>query len=237
MKKLTIIIFFVSFSQFFSQEDKSQENTGLIILNDVIVLAPALLSVMIFHEVGHYSMAKISGASDIKIGLYKSNPDGGYSIGWSEMNDTLPSFGNTIYNFGGVLFSRGFSELSRLTINSNIFPTAINRYFAMTYLIGRFDYSRYVLQDALINLFGGTGSDMDNIVTEIAGKSTGWRTITYASLLTIGVLDLVWGWEDIEHYWALLVGGDHKSRKVQNNYKLGIYPMGASINISFVMDL
>ena len=228
---------FVSFSQLFSQEDKSQENTGLIIMNDAIVLAPALLSVMIFHEIGHYSMAIISGASDVKIGLYKSNPNGGISIGWSKMNDTLSSFGNAMYNFGGVLFSRGFSELSRLTITSNIFPTAINRYFAMTYLIGRFDYSRYVLQDALINLFSGTGSDMDNLVNEIAGKSTGWRTITYASLLTIGVLDLVWGWEDIEHYWALLSGGDHKSRKLQNNYKLGIYPMGASINISFVMNL
>lgn len=230
------MIVFILFNQLFAQENKYEEDTGIIILNDAIVFVPAFLSVMIFHEIGHYSMAKISGANDVKIGLYKSSPDGGFSIGWSEMNDTLSSFRNAIYNFGGVLFSRGFSELSRITINSNVFPTAINRYFAMTYLIGRFDYSRYVLQDALINLFGATGSDMDNFVTELAGESTGWRTLTYASLLTIGVLDLVWGWQEIEYHWALLTGSEYKNSKVQNNFRLGIYPNRESINIVFGMN-
>lgn len=228
--KIFITIFFLSSITLYSQENKSAEETALIILNDAIVFVPAFISVMGFHEVGHYSMAKIFGANDVKFGLFRNKPEGGFQIGWTQLNDSLSSFGFSMFNLGGVMFSRGFSELSALTIKSNLFPTAINRYFAMTYLIGRFDFSRYVLQDALINLLDGEGSDIDNFVTEIAGDATGYRTLTYLSLLTIGVLDLVLNWDDIAKHWSILSGNNYKESNEESSCNFGVYPNRGNLN-------
>lgn len=109
-------------------------------------------------------------------------------------------------DIGGVLFSRGLAEGSDAFVKAVHLPDWGERFFSMTFILSRFDFPRYVLQDALLNLAGRSGSDIDNFVTVVAGRKDGWRVLTYTALLTLATVDIVLDWNRISMHWKALRG-------------------------------
>jgi len=238
MKRIIIFTVLLSLVNLHSQDNIDKEKVGIVILNDVIVFVPAVITFIGVHEIGHYSMAKVFGADDVKFGLFRRKINGGLQIGWTQLNGNISTFGHSVFSFGGVLFTRGFAEISNAVVNSDLLPTSVNRYFSMTYILGRFDISRYVFQDALLNMFGKRGSDIDALVTDIAGESTGIRTLTYVSMLALSVLELVFNWEGIERHWSILTGKEFKGSKQVSKLKFGISKnSNGDINILFLLNI
>lgn len=241
MKMKIAFLLFIFSIELLSQniEQSSNESDAVVIITDIAFIVPAFVTFIGFHELGHYSMAKLFGAQNARFGLFRKKPDGGVQIGWTKVDDNLSSFGNSMLYIGGVLFSRGMAEAANIGVDSQIFPKAINRFLSITYLMGRFDFPRYVLQDALINLGDGKGSDMDGFVTEIAGDQTGLRTITYLSLLGISIFDLVLDWDNIEKHWSIITGKSYPDSKEESgsfrNFSL-YSDYGKTLGVSFQLN-
>jgi hypothetical protein len=82
----------------------------------------------------------------------------------------------------------------------------VQRFFALTYTFGRFDFPRYVLTDVIANLAGAKGSDIDIFVTNVAGEDGFGRFLSYTALLGIAALDLVLDWDRVAMHWGIITG-------------------------------
>jgi hypothetical protein len=170
-------------------------------------VVPVGIAVLGFHELGHYSFGRLFGATDVRMGLFRRKPEGGFMIGWTDLGHTAFSpMGDVMVGFGGVIFSRGFAEGMNLLSTDVLADGTLRRLASIGFLIGRFDLPRYVLQDALINMFGHRASDIDMAVTAIAGRGTVVRTAVYGALLTLVTLDLINDWDRIEYHWDIAAG-------------------------------
>jgi len=191
------------------EENSGQDPASVVVLTDVIYLAPSFLTMLWVHETGHFTMAVLSGAQDPRMGLYRVEKVGPYStntqFGWMDWKKgSLSPLGSALTDIGGVLFSRGLAEGSDAFVKAVRIPDWEERFFSMTYIISRFDYPRYVLQDAILNLSGRSGSDIDDFVTDVAGRRAGWRVLAYSALLTIATVDIVLDWNRISMHWNSL---------------------------------
>lgn len=182
------------------------ETDAGVVLSDVLLFAPAFVGLISFHELGHFSIGLLCGAEHAKFGLYRTKPNGGHQIGWTELDPISSSLGRGAIDLGGVLFSRGLAESAHGVVKSGYLPPIGNRFFSMIFLMGRFDFSRYVIQDAMLNMFNKKGSDIDNLVTEIAGSNTAGRTFTYGALAAISLYDLISDWDRITNHWSVIAG-------------------------------
>jgi hypothetical protein len=183
-------------------------STAVAIAVDAVVLVPAGVLWLMDHELGHLTMASIAGAKNPRMGIWKEKPEGGFMLGWTEWDNQLSNAGTAATSIGGVVFTRGLAEgVDLLTSNVRI-PSWLQPFMAMTFTLGRFDFARYVLFDALHNIGGSPGSDIDAFVTAVAGEEGFGRVLTYGALLTIATLDLVWDWERVSVYGHILGGDD-----------------------------
>lgn len=176
-------------------------------MTDVVFLPTSLLFMLGVHEMGHATLASLSGAQDVRLGLYRRTPNGGTEIGWADWReDSVSPFGNALAHIGGVLFTRGWVEASDCLVRNVRMPEFTERFLSLTFVLSHFDFPRYVLQDGLVNLFGSSGSDIDGFVTQIAGRKAVWRSVTYAALLAVAAVDLVSDWDRIVRHWGVLGG-------------------------------
>jgi hypothetical protein len=193
----------------YGQGDSSgvhRDAAALVVVTDAVYVVPSFLTMLCVHEFGHYLLASVFGAEDVRIGLYRKTPTE-TQLGWNDWEQgSLSSFGNAVANGGGVVFSRGLAEGSHLFVHSVRLPGWGQRFFSMTFILSRFDFPRYVLQDATLNLFDKRGDDIDKVVTEIAGHKTGWRTVTYSALLALATIDVILDWDRISMHWKALGG-------------------------------
>lgn len=192
-----------------SQEDslhQRTESTLTIIASDAVLLAPSAIMVLLNHELGHYTVASLFGAHNARFGLVRSKPEGGHQLGWTDWDNSLGSTGTAFAALGGVVFSRGLAEGSDCLIKHVTLPTWIQRFFSITYILGRFDFARYVLNDALVSLSGHPGSDIDIVVSEVVGQDGGGNAFVYAALLGIAVADLVLDWDSVALHWGIITG-------------------------------
>lgn len=229
LRTISILIIFlpiVNEEVLAQQESKQPEKdpAGAVILTDVVCFAPSLVMLLGIHELGHATFASLAGAYDVKIGLYKRKPNGGVMIGWAEWRGNLSSFETALADGGGVIFSRGLAEGSHLLVTNISLPSWGQRFFSMTFLMSRIDFPRYVLQDALLNLFDRKGSDFDGVVTAIAGRDTGPRTWTYAAFLCIASVDLAFDWDRIVLHWKSLTGQPILSAEPQTSSNVQVRP-------------
>lgn len=199
MKKLLHALLLAStLTHTYAQQDTirtTNRSAGLVFLTNVVSFLPSAMLVMSIHETGHVSFAKLFGAKNARWGIYRRTPEGGTAYGWADYDKTnLSSLGLAFTNIGGVLFSRGWAEGSDYFVSTVHTPAWVQQFFSMTFLMARIDFPRYVLQDALINLFDSKGSDIDEFVTALAGRNTGRRTLAYTALLAVAVVDLVYDW-------------------------------------------
>ena len=65
---------------------------------------------------------------------------------------------------------------------------------------------------------------MDMLVTQISGRETGWRTITYSVLLCIATIDLVYDWDRISDHWNNLRGKPYPMHKNKSGHTIRIQP-------------
>ena len=203
-----------------------------VILSDVLLFAPAFVSFISFHELGHYSIGLLCGAGNAKFGLYRAKPNGGHQIGWTDVGQISSSVGRMGVDIGGVLFSRGLAEGAHAVVASGYLPPIGNRFVSMIFILGRFDFSRYVIQDAMLNMFGRKGSDIDNFVTEIAGANTAGRTLTYGALTAISLYDVISDWNRITNHWGVLSGAQGIDTKVSHVTRIIPYVTAYGIGIS-----
>jgi hypothetical protein len=235
IKSVFLCLIVVTFAN--AQQDTVQirtESTGWIIISDVVELVPSGFLIIINHEFGHYTMASIFGAQNARFGLSRIKPNGGRKIGWTEWSNDLGRFGNSSAYLGGVLFSRGLAEGSDCIIrHTNLSPWG-QRFFSMTFIFGRFDFARYVLNDALVELSGKQGSDISMLVTQIAGHNDGSRFLTYTALFAIATLDLVLDWNRMVMHWNVLEGKSYANKNLDSHVQISIHPYVAygSIGIS-----
>lgn len=197
----------------------NRDPAGIVILTDAVYLVPSFLTMLWVHETGHFTMATLCGADNPRMGLYRvvheTPTETEYEIGWADWKKgSLSSFGSAMTDIGGVLFSRGLAEGSDAFVKAIRLPNWGERFFSMTYIIGRFDFPRYVLQDALLNMAGKSGSDIDDFVTAVAGNHDGWRFLTYSALLALATIDIVLDWNRISMHWNSLLG-----RSISTDYK------------------
>jgi hypothetical protein len=188
-----------------------QDPAGIVVLTDAAYIVPSFLTMLWVHEAGHYTFAVLCGAQNPRMGVYRVTHEPAastqYQLGWTDWKEgSLSSFGLGLVDIGGVVFSRGLAEGSDAFVKAVHLPDWGERFFSMTFILSRFDFPRYVLQDALLNLAGRSGSDIDDFVTVVAGTKTGWRVLTYTALLTIGTVDIVLDWDRISMHWNSLGG-------------------------------
>ncbi len=238
MKSIIITLLIFSFVNLYSQDRINSEPKEQIIIADIVAFLPALVTTIGFHEFGHYAVAKAVGAKNASFGLFRKKPNGGFQLGWTHVYDTLSSFKTSMVDIGGVIFSRGMSEIMNIAVNSKVFPKSINIFFSITYLMERIDFPRYVIQDALLNMGDKKGSDIDDFVTAIAGHRTSKRTITYLSLIALSVVDLVLDWNTISKYWSIITGQpyteSHEVSKVK--FRFNAFA-GSAFNLSVFINL
>jgi hypothetical protein len=235
IKSIFLCLIVVTFAN--AQQDTIQthtESTGWIIISDAVELVPSGFLIIINHEFGHYAMASIFGAQNARFGLSRRKPNGGRQIGWTEWSNDLGGFGNSCAHLGGVLFSRGLAEGSDCLIHHTSLPPWAQRFFSMTFIFGRFDFARYVLNDALVELSGKQGSDISKLVTQIAGQNAGSRFLTYTALFAIATFDLVFDWNRVVMHWNILEGKWYANKSLYSHTQISIHPYFAygSIGIS-----
>ncbi len=223
MNKFIFVFLFICVTRYTeAQQDflhVRTESTGWIIISDAMLIVPSSVLVIINHEFGHYAMASIFGAQDVRFGLHRNN-----QIGWTQWNDDLGRFGNSAAFLGGVLFSRGLAEGSNCIIRHTNLPPWGQRFFSMTFISGRFDFARYVLTDAIVDLSGKRGSDIDMFVTQIAGHNDGSRFLTYTALFAIATLDLVLDWNRVVMHWNILEGKSYANKNIESHTQINIHP-------------
>jgi hypothetical protein len=103
----------------------------------------------------------------------------------------------------------------------------------MMYVIGRFDFPGYVLSDAISNLEGHPGSDMDILVTQIAGHNTCNRTATYFGLLGLGVFDIIMDLPRIAYHIRTAQGRRANPKSAHwgaNGFSIGSSRKGVKLN-------
>lgn len=204
---------------------------------DAVSVVPAGFLWLMNHELGHYTFASISGAKNPRIGIWKAKPEGGFMLGWTEWDNQLSDGGNAATSLGGVVFSRGLAEGVDLLTSNVRMPSWSQPFLATMFILGRFDFARYVLFDALHNVMGSPGSDIDAFVTSVAGEEGFGRVFTYGVLLTVATLDLVWDWDRISVYGHILGGDDYPYAGSGVQARLTITPVvvgrAAGIHMTF----
>ena len=203
---------------------RAGRSTVAAIAVDAVVVVPAGVLWLLNHELGHFTIASIAGAKNPRMGIWKKKPEGGFMLGWTEWDGALSDGGTAASALGGVVFSRGLAEGVDLLTSNVRMPSWSQPFLAMTFILGRFDFARYVLFDALHNVMGSTGSDIDSFVTAVAGDEGIGRVLTYGALLTIATLDLVWDWTRISIYGHMLGGDDYPYPEPGSHSSLSIAP-------------
>jgi hypothetical protein len=190
------------------------------------------------HELGHFTSASIAGAKNPRFGLYRSKPEGGAQIGWTDFEGHLSGAGQDAMLLGGVAFSRLLAEGTDLLVRNVRMPSAAQPFGAALFLLGRFDFARYVAFDMLHWALGTDGSDIDQFVKHVAGPNDGIRFATYAALATLATFDLIWDWDRISTYGSV-IGGDEYPYVKQIPVSLTLSPirsreaLGLEISLSW----
>jgi hypothetical protein len=218
----------------------SRDPAGIVVLTDAAFVVPSSLLLLWVHESGHAAFALAGGAEDVRIGLYRETGKGETQLGWATWRaNSLSSFGTALAHAGGVMFSRGWAEGSHALVKNVPLPGWGQRFFSMMFMMSRLDFPRYVLQDAILNLIEVRGSDIDGLVTEIAGRYTGMRTLTYLVLLGIATVDLVFDWDRIRLHWSILGGEHYNGDEGGQQHRVTVRPIltycgvGMSLNVAF----
>jgi hypothetical protein len=225
MHRIAFCIFawLVSVQNSFAQQDTTlaERSSDVVIgLTNVAYIAPSFLILLPIHELGHCTFAYLGGAEDVRFGLHR-----GHSFGWADWKGNLPGVWDPLTQLGGVLFTRGLAEGTDCLIRNTNMPNWAQRFFSMMFLESRLDFPRYVLLDATLNLFNSKGSDFDQFVTDVAGRKTGWRTLTYSVLIAACAFDLIWDWDRIVRHWNVLAGKPYRDVKSASQSHLRLRPL------------
>jgi hypothetical protein len=216
----------------------SRDPAGIVVLTDAAFVVPSSLLLLWVHESGHAAFALAGGAEDVRIGLYRETGKGETQLGWATWRaNSLSSFGTALAHAGGVVFSRGWAEGSHALVKNVSLPGWGQRFFSMMFMMSRFDFPRYVLQDAILNLIEVKGSDIDGLVTEIAGQRTGMRTLTYMVLLGIAAVDLVFDWDRVSLHWSILGGKHYDPAQAQLMHRFSVRPDVTYSGVAMSMSL
>jgi hypothetical protein len=202
-----------------------QESTTTVVLTDVVMFVPASVLFLMNHELGHYTMASAFGGHNVRFGLIRTRPDGGHQLGWTDWDNPLSGTGTTFAALGGVVFSRGLAEGTDCLVKNVSMPPWTQRFFSITFLLGRFDFARYVLMDALEDLGGRQGSDMATVARQIGGTDGGSRAIVYVAMAGIAVVDLLLDWDRIAMYWGIVTGTPY--HRSQDTSRIRVSPVFA----------
>jgi hypothetical protein len=234
---LTLLLAFAAEGN--AQQDSlrlQRESTGTVIATDVALFVPASLLFIMNHELGHYTVASAFGGHNVRFGLIRTRADGGHQLGWTDWDNPLSGTGTAFAALGGVLFSRGLAEGSDCLVTLVAMPPWTQRFFSITFLLGRFDFARYVLMDALEDLGGRQGSDMATVARQIGGADGGSRGIVYVAMAGIALADLLLDWDRVAMYWGILTGTPyHRSRETS---RIQISPLfaGGQAGVSLTLE-
>ena len=128
-------------------------------------------------------------------------------VGWTDFGRSeFSPAGQFMSSMGGVIFSRGLAEGMDLLVEDVLADGTPRRLASIAFILGRFDFPRYVVQDALINMLGHRASDMDFAVSAIQARGTLVRTALYGALIALATLDLVNDWDRIAYHWDVAAG-------------------------------
>ncbi len=236
---ITILAAANLFAQIDSSEFESHDGTAKIVLTDALLFTPSAILFLGVHEIGHSSVASIFGGHDVRFGLIRTAPNGNHQLGWTDWSNDIGHTGKSFTFLSGVLFTRGLAEGSDLVVRDIPLPRWGQRFFSMTFLLGRFDFPRYVVMDALVNTFGRPGSDINFFVKEVAGQNSVSRVLVYGALLGLATVDLVLDWNRISTHWQILTGKTPIQSPLGYRQTLRIHPLlssryqGVCLQLSF----
>jgi hypothetical protein len=94
---------------------KNKTHTLLLIA----FLPLAILLVIIIHEIGHVTIARLFGDTQASYSLYKRYPDGGFCIGCYSFG-VLPPTATSFVKIGGVIFTQFFFIAIFLALRTKI---------------------------------------------------------------------------------------------------------------------
>ena len=238
LKSTSLILLFCLAAESHAQKDSTriqQESGATVIATDVALFVPASILVLMNHELGHYTMASAFGGHNVRFGLIRTKPDGGHQLGWTDWDNPLSGTGTVFAALGGVVFSRGLAEGSDCLVKSVAMPPWAQRFFSITFLFGRFDFARYVLMDALVELGGRQGSDMATVTRQIGGTEGSSRAIVYVAMAGIALADLLLDWDRVAMYWGIFTGTPY--HRSQDTGRLRVSPFFAGGPAGFRLTL
>jgi hypothetical protein len=228
LRSISLMLILCVATRGYAQQDSlrlHQESGATVIATDVALFVPASILFIMNHELGHYAMASAFGGHNVRFGLVRTKADGGHQLGWTDWDNSLSGTGTTFAALGGVVFSRGLAEESDCLVKNVSMPPWTQRFFSITFLLGRFDFARYVLMDALEDLGGRQGSDMATVARQIGGVDGGSRAIVYVAMAGIALADLLLDWDRVAVYWGILTGTPYHRR--QDTSRIQVSPVFA----------
>jgi hypothetical protein len=214
----------------------ANESAVAVIASDLLFVAPAGILFLLNHELGHYAVASLAGASNVRMGLMRTGPEGNHKLGWSDWSGQMSHLGRSSAFLGGVAFSRGLAEGIDWFEQGVTLSRLGQRFFSMLFLMTRFDFSRYVVLDALVSSLRRPGSDINFFVTELAGRGTVKRTLVYGALLGVALVDLIQDWERIGVHWNVVTGGDIRASHALSQLHIHVRPAFTSRSLALRID-
>ena len=229
MRCCSIVLLFalIGVSAVQAQPDSTSRRSrtaGETIALDAAYIVPAGVIFLLNHEFGHYTFAAIGGGHNIRFGIYRPKPEGGAQLGWTDWEGEMSPLAHEGAMLGGVVFSRGLAEGTDLLVRSSNLPSWSQPFFAATFLLGRFDFARYVLFDALHELGNRPGSDIHHFVTDIAGNEGGGKLALYALLFGLATVDLIFDWDRVSRYAAVIAGREYPYDRPPSDVSLSLSP-------------
>lgn len=234
---LTINLFL--FVEVYSQNDSvynySSESIAKTITSDFTVFVPSFILLITVHELGHCTFASIFGSEDVSFKLYQKKPKG-FSIGVTSYDPSNFSRKEIeITNLGGIIFTRGFSEIADFTLNKTNLHKFGQKFISMTYFLTRIDFSSYVLRNMLFAKNNPSGQDIEQFVVSVSERKNMSRIGVYGILMTIAGLDLYFDRNRIHKHLRVLGGKDFRNIK-KDNIKFNCWYNSQSFNASLLVS-
>ena len=211
------------------------------ILDDYVLPALTLLITIPVHELGHFGVAHAVGARSVEM-IFLDVNGSSFTLA-ANLVDTvgLTRLDKGLIGIAGVGATRLMAELSdrisrgfdhRLT-----YPTFGQKLTSALFIYGRLDFALYVVQDMVTNLLQKPGSDIDILVTQIAGRATLPRVGTYLGLVSLAVIDLYLDLDRLGYHFTIFSGKQVPHPSTWSRLRLGPLPgingLGAHFSMSF----
>lgn len=192
-------------------------------ISTIFMIVPSAFLMFNMHEIGHTFFAKILGDKNAYYVLTRKNENGGRCLGCNEYDpEKLTNTENAIVQLGGIIFSSQVLALSSDLLIRNIYmPKFAQRFFAMTYLTSKLDFTFQIYQcfnrrhdyNFSAQTVFPEGPDIYNFAYYAGIRNQKNYNWMLTGIVTLNIVDIYLSRKQIKRNWQILTGESYYERK------------------------